>query len=101
MDGGLTKVIVFSQFWMHMWLVKNHLSRHNVAFALLRAGITAAEKAHELDLFQVETCYSSSRKGVLLVVTANYTAIMLRSLVRKEGVQISHHGSFSLHHYDC
>lgn len=55
LNAPLAKVIVFSQFWMHINLVKNHLSRHDVNFALLRGGLQPAEKVQALDMFQAST----------------------------------------------
>lgn len=53
--SGLTKAIVFSQYWIHIWLVKNYLASHDVKFEVLSTGLLPAEKVQALDVFQVRT----------------------------------------------
>ena len=51
-EGGRTKAIIFSQFWIHTNLVANFLERHGVEFALLKAGLHPTDKVDALDRFQ-------------------------------------------------
>ena len=56
-DTGRTKVIVFSQFWIHINLVRTHLLTRNIRHTVLRAGIPASEKIEALETFQVSPPY--------------------------------------------
>lgn len=47
------KVIVFSQFWIHINLVRTHLLNRGINFATLKADLPAAEKIEALERFQV------------------------------------------------
>lgn len=47
------KVIVFSQFWIHINLVRTHLLNRGINFATLKADLPAAEKIQALERFQV------------------------------------------------
>ena len=47
------KVIVFSQFWIHINLVRTHLMNRGINFATLKADLPAAEKIEALERFQV------------------------------------------------
>ena len=50
---GLTKAIVFSQFWMHIQLINAHLRAHGVALALLKQDMSPKDKAAAVATFQV------------------------------------------------
>lgn len=52
---GLTKAIVFSQFWMHIQLINAHLRAHGVALALLKQDMSPKDKAAAVATFQVTT----------------------------------------------
>lgn len=49
---GLTKAIVFSQFWMHIQLINAHLRAHGVALALLKQDMSPKDKAAAVATFQ-------------------------------------------------
>lgn len=48
-----TKAIIFSQFWIHINLVISHLAKHDIEFAIFRAGIHPSERIEALHRFQV------------------------------------------------
>lgn len=50
---GLTKAIVFSQFWMHIQLINAHLRAHGVALAVLKQDMSPKDKAAAVATFQV------------------------------------------------
>ena len=55
--GGLTKVIVFSQFWMHLNIVAKHLRMQDIAFEVFSTVKTPPERLQSLDTFQVSLCF--------------------------------------------
>ena len=48
------KVIVFSQFWIHINLVRTHLLNRGINFATLKVDLPASEKIQALERFQVQ-----------------------------------------------
>ena len=80
-DGaGLTKAIVFSQFWQHILLVGAHLRAHGVTLAVLKRDLSPAEKAHALDMFQVlDFCCTADMLPVLV-----YKALTLDDTIHDE-----------------
>ena len=50
---GLTKAIVFSQFWMHSQLISSHLRAHEVPLAVLKQDMSPKDKAAAVATFQV------------------------------------------------
>ncbi|KAL0050649.1 hypothetical protein WJX82_004168 [Trebouxia sp. C0006] len=59
---GLTKAIVFSQFWMHIQLISSHLHAHGVPLAVLKQDMSPKDKAAAVATFQHE-----AGVGVLLM----------------------------------
>ncbi|DBA80065.1 TPA: hypothetical protein ACH3X2_007554 [Trebouxia sp. C0005] len=59
---GLTKAIVFSQFWMHIQLISSHLRAHRVPLAVLKQDMSPKDKAAAVATFQHE-----AGVGVLLM----------------------------------
>jgi len=57
---GLTKAIVFSQFWMHIQLISSHLRAHGVPLAVLKQDMSPKDKAAAVATFQV--CWVLSHK---------------------------------------
>ena len=56
---GLTKAIVFSQFWMHIQLISSHLRAHEVPLAVLKQDMSPKDKAAAVATFQVR-CVSNT-----------------------------------------
>ena len=50
---GMTKAIVFSQFWMHIQLIAAHLRAHSVPVAVLKQDMSPKDKAAAVATFQV------------------------------------------------
>ncbi|KAL0025980.1 hypothetical protein WJX77_010392 [Trebouxia sp. C0004] len=59
---GVTKAIVFSQFWMHIQLISSHLRAHGVPLAVLKQDMSPKDKAAAVATFQHE-----AGVGVLLM----------------------------------
>lgn len=63
-----TKVIVFSQFWIHINLVRTHLMKHRIQFAIMRAGLPASEKIEALEDFKVSFMHQAQAYHLMRVI---------------------------------
>jgi len=80
---GKTKVIIFSQFWIHINLVITHLTTHSIRHTVLRAGLPHKEKLDALDTFQVPPPPCSGRLSPMCTMWACRTSMIVHLMKPK------------------